>query len=91
MSTRVEMEINMDLSAKRFPVWMALSVFSAVCLASVTTTVTKSNRDAGDKWVLSVCCISMALSFIATVMYLISRGLFVGQVPEMGMVSKDMI
>jgi hypothetical protein len=86
MATRVELDLNLDMSAKRFPVWMALSIFSAVCLASVTTTVDKDRRDAGDRWVLSVTCISMSLSFIATVMYLISRGLFVGQMPEAAMV-----
>jgi hypothetical protein len=82
----LELDLNMDMSAQRFPVWMALSVFSAVCLAAVTTTVDKDERGTADRWVLSVTCISMILSFVGVAMYLFSRGLFVGQAPEAGMV-----
>jgi hypothetical protein len=86
-TTRVELDLNTDMSAKRFPIWISLSVFSAVCLAAVTTTVDKADRDSGDKWVLAVMCISMSLSFVAVGMYLLSRSMFVGQAAEAGMVS----
>jgi cytochrome bd-type quinol oxidase subunit 1 len=85
-TTTLELEMNTDMSAARFPIWMALSIFSAVALAAVTSTSEKSERESDDKWVLSVCIISMSLSFIATAAYLFGRSLFVGQKPEAVMV-----
>lgn len=82
-STTASIELNLDYqSAHRFPAWMALAVFSAVCLAAVNSQQTAGNRSAGDKWVLSVTIISMCVSFLAVVAYLMVRHLFVAQIPE---------
>jgi hypothetical protein len=80
-------ELNTEYqSAERFPAWMALSVFSAVCLAAVNAQQNPSNRDAGDKWVLSVTILSMCFSFFACLAYLAIRHLFVATIPEIGFV-----
>jgi len=84
-STTMTVEINTDYSnAARFPAWMALCVFSAICLAAFDSRRGIFSADSsGEKWVLAVTLMSMILSFGAVVMYLIMRAIFVGQVPEM--------
>ena len=86
-STTVTLEINTDVSnAARFPAWMALTVFSIVCLAALQSRAGLFSADAaGEKWALAVCLMSMIFSFMAVVAYLVARGLFVGQLPEMGL------
>lgn len=80
-ASTVSVELNYDYqSAHRFPAWLALSVFSAVCLAAVATQV--DSRGGAEKWVLSVTIVSMILSFLAVVAYLVMRAPFVGQLPE---------
>ena len=83
-----QIELNTDYqNAERFPAWMALSVFSAVCLAAVNSRQTTSSRDSADKWVLSVTVLSMILSFGAVIMYLMMRSVFVGEITEVALVS----
>lgn len=62
---------------------MALSVFSAVCLAAVNAVQDPNDRDSADKWVLSVTVLSMCFSFFACLAYLAARHLFVAALPEM--------
>jgi hypothetical protein len=82
-----QVEINTDYqNAERFPAWIALSVFSAVCLAAVNSRASNTARTAADKWVLSVVCLSMILSIVAVGMYLMMRSVFVGEMFEMGLV-----
>jgi hypothetical protein len=74
-------EMNTEYhSAHRFPAWMALTIFSAVCLAAIASDTV--HRDAAEKWTLAVTCLSMILSFLAVCAYLFMRGPFVGQIPE---------
>ncbi|GKY97816.1 hypothetical protein MPSEU_000739700 [Mayamaea pseudoterrestris] len=81
-----QIEINTDYqNAERFPAWVALSVFSAVCLAAVNSGSSGTARDAADKWVLSVVCLSMILSVVSVGMYLMMRSVFVGEMFEMGL------
>lgn len=87
MASVTTIELNTEYKqAHRFPGWIALSVFSAVCLAAVQSGLNKSNRATNDKWVLTVTIISMSVSFLAVVAYLIGRSMFVGQMPEVIMV-----
>lgn len=77
------LELNTEYqSAERFPAWMALSVFSAICLAG-TTSQRGGDRDAADKWVLAATSMSMILGFFAVLAYLFVRHLFVAQIPEL--------
>lgn len=82
--SRITLELNTDFqAAKRFPAWMALAVFSAVCIAAL-----ESRRHLfesvsyGSNWVLSVCIMSFLFSFFAVLAYLCFRGVFVGQIAE---------
>lgn len=88
--TTTTIELNTEYqSAERFPAWMALSVFSAVCLAAVNAQQNPENRDAADKWVLSVTILSMCFSFFACLAYLAIRHLFVATIPEIGFVRQE--
>jgi hypothetical protein len=83
-----QIELNTDYqNAERFPAWMALTVFSAVCLAAIISRQTAGARNAADKWVLSVACLSMILSLLAVAMYLTMRSVFVGEITEVALVS----
>jgi hypothetical protein len=67
-------------NAHRFPAWMALTVFSAVCIAALD-----SRRDifnAEDTWPFVVACLSLVLGFGSVVGYLMYRPVFVGQLAE---------
>lgn len=82
MST-FSVDINTDYqspTAVRFPVWIAMFVFSTVCLAATASTL--KDRGSWENWVLSVTILSMILSFAAVAAYLFSRSIFVGQHPE---------
>ena len=83
----VTLEINTDYSeAARFPAWVALTVFSIVCLAALESRKGLFSADsAGEKWALAVFLMSMIFSFLAVVAYLMMRAIFVGQLPEMGL------
>jgi hypothetical protein len=78
-------------STDRFPAWLALALFSAVCLAATETEKfagTGGNRSAADKWVLSVEILSMTVAFFACVAYLFEsiRERFVSKIPEISFV-----
>jgi hypothetical protein len=90
-SNSVQVELNSDYeSAHRFPGWLSLSAFSAICLAALQSRRVDFNADqSGETWVLSVCIISMVLSFVAVLCYLCYRGAFVGQIPEVAIVSSE--
>lgn len=71
-------DVNTDIhQAYRFPAWVALFVFSAVCLAAITSTT--EDRTGREKWVVAVSCISMILAFCASLSYLFVRPKFVGK------------
>ena len=81
--SELSVEVNTDVShAHRFPAWMALAVFSAVCLAALTSTTSSSGRDSAETWSLAVLCISLILSTLAVLAYLLMRAPFVSQLPE---------
>lgn len=87
-NTTVTLEINTDYTqAYRFPVWMALTVFSTICLAGLHSrkSLFAVTNTAGENWVLAVTIISMVLSFGAVLMYLVMRVIFVGQSSEIGL------
>jgi hypothetical protein len=67
-------------NAHRFPAWMALAVFSAVCVAALNAR--RKIFDAADTWPLVVACLSLIMGFGAVVCYLVFRPVFVGQLPE---------
>jgi hypothetical protein len=83
-TTSFNVELNTDYqSAHRFPAWMALLVFSTISLAATASTL--KDRGATENWVLSVTILSMILSFLAVLAYLMMRAVFVGQIPEGGL------
>jgi hypothetical protein len=67
-------------TAHRFPAWVALSVFSAICLAATSESKSTSQQ----KYVLSVTIISMCLAFFSACFYLLARKQFVGTQLEIG-------
>jgi hypothetical protein len=87
--TTVQFNLNTDLSAERFPAWIALMTFSIICLTAET-----SRRDADkgldntskNNWVLAVLSISLILSVVSVVAYLVARMYYVNQQAEMGVV-----
>lgn len=86
-NTQATLQVNYDYqNAQRFPAWMALSVFSAVCLAAANSQQKITGREAADKWVLAVTIVSMTFSFISVLAYLFVRHLYVANLPEMGVV-----
>lgn len=91
-SSTMSVELNLEYeSAHRFPGWLSLSAFSAICLAALKSKKVDFRPDeSGETWVLSVCIISMVLSFVAVLCYLCCRGSFVGQIPEVAIVSTHM-
>lgn len=76
-------------NAHRFPAWMALAVFSAVCVAALD-----SRRDiftAEDTWPFVVACLSLVMGSGAVVGYLMFRPVFVGQLAEIILVGRHTI
>mmetsp|Transcript_23724 Transcript_23724/g.49253 ORF Transcript_23724/g.49253 Transcript_23724/m.49253 type:complete len:321 (-) Transcript_23724:225-1187(-) len=79
-------QVNMDYqSHERFPAWIALSVFSAICLAAFCSEIESKFRESEEKWCLAVYCISMIMAIFASVGYLLVRGIFVGTLFEIAM------
>lgn len=70
-----------QLNAARFPGWMALTVFSAICLAALNAQTV--DRQPAEKWVLAATIISMTISLASVSGYLCWRHLYVGLLPEM--------
>jgi uncharacterized membrane protein YczE len=79
-STGAAVELNTTDAHHRFPAWISLSVFSAVCLAALQSQ--RNKEDGEETWAVSVILISVLLSFIAVCFYLCHRELFVGEFPE---------
>ncbi|GAX27137.1 hypothetical protein FisN_13Lh313 [Fistulifera solaris] len=72
-------DVNTDIhQARRFPAWIALFVFSAVCLAAMTST-TEEGRNTKENWVVAASCMSMLVAFLASAAYLFARPHFVGR------------
>ena len=87
-STTVTLEINTDVSnAARFPAWMALAVFSAVCVAALNAR--RKIFDAEDTWPFVVACLSLIMGFGGVVCYHMFRPVFVGQLPEIIVVRNE--
>lgn len=79
-----EFQINTEYqSAQRFPAWIALTVFSAICVAA-TESQLPSPATAAHKWVLAVCCISLIFGFFSSLLYLTARHLFAATPFETG-------
>jgi hypothetical protein len=74
-------------NAHRFPAWMALTVFSTVCVAALNAR--RDIFDAEDTWPNVVACLSLIMGFGAVVCYLMFRPVFVGQLPEIIVVRKN--
>ena len=72
----IVVEVNSDVSdAKRFHQWLALTIFSMVCLIA-TASAPHQAADGAYGWVISVEVISMCLSFFACVAYILVRQQF---------------
>jgi len=69
--------------AKRFPLWIGLAVFSAICVIAVDSEL----KSASDKWVLAVTVISLLISITACGCYMMARGRFVAKATETAMVA----
>jgi hypothetical protein len=85
--------INLDTEYKtaiRFPSWLALMVFSIICLASMVSQSSPGEAAEGrrseEKWAIAITAISVCISFAAVCCYLCVRSLFIAQVPEVAMV-----
>jgi hypothetical protein len=81
--------IHLDTEYKtaiRFPSWLALMVFSIICLASMVAQTDPEDRRSEDQWALAVAAMSICISFSAVCGYLCVRSLFIAQVPEVAMV-----
>lgn len=70
-------------NAKRFPLWIGLAVFSAICVIAVDSEL----KTASDKWVLAVTVISLLISITACGCYMMARGRFVAKATETAMVA----
>lgn len=80
-------ELNTEYqSAQRFPAWIVLTAFSAVCLVGVESQYPPVPT-AGHKWSLAVTIISLVLSFVSVAFYLLARHLFIATPLEIGTVS----
>ena len=80
------MAVNTDISnATRFKGWMALMLFSAICLAASASSE-RNPRTGAQNWVLSVEIISMVFALFACCAYLFAREKFQGTHFESGTV-----
>mmetsp|Transcript_17367 Transcript_17367/g.47413 ORF Transcript_17367/g.47413 Transcript_17367/m.47413 type:complete len:312 (-) Transcript_17367:281-1216(-) len=86
--TDLQVEMNYDYAtAERFPAWISLAVFSAICMAAFCSEVNSEYRGSDEKWVLAVYCISMSVATLASVAYLMVRSIFSGTIIEITMVT----
>jgi hypothetical protein len=80
----IQVDYNSAVSAQRFPAWMALAVFSCICLVALQSRRGIFNVDnAGEVWVLIVTILSLILGLVAVLSYLVARTYVVGQTPEL--------
>jgi hypothetical protein len=88
-TTQITIQVNTDMTtnAQRFPTWILLCVSSIICVIALQSRRGLLQVDGpGEAWVLSVGSISFLLSFIAIIMYLCCRTIFVSNIPEAVMV-----
>ena len=84
MQTTIVLDTSVQ-NAKRFPLWIGLAVFSAICVVAVDSEL----KSASDKWVLAVTVISLLISITACGCYMMTRGRFVAKATETAMVRTD--
>ena len=77
-------EQNIHRRARRLPAWVALTIFSIVVLAAMSS---RGFATAAEKWAIAVASISVTFSLFATVAYFVpyARDKIVGEVPEGGL------
>lgn len=75
-------------AAGRFPKWIALAVFSTVAWFAVIGGVQRHQMDSSEKWALSATTLSVVFAVMGVLCYIFARGMFMGQLPEVVLVSR---
>jgi hypothetical protein len=73
-------------SAGRFPKWIALSVMSLIAWLATLGGLHRHQMDRAEKWAISATTISLVFAILGVLCYLFSRGLFMGELPEIVLV-----
>jgi hypothetical protein len=71
----------------RFPLWYALTVFSAVTVIALTTETDTTTWEVEEQWILSVTLLSLLVSCVACLAHIAVRPKFVGMPAEGFLVS----
>jgi hypothetical protein len=74
-------------SAGRFPKWIALAVLSLVAWLATIGGVTRHQMDRPEKWALTATTLSLVFATLGVLCYFFGRGMFMGQLPEVVLVS----
>jgi hypothetical protein len=75
---------------KHIYLWSALALFSLVSLTSTLDLIPnkRDDRDREQKWVVAVSSISLGLSGLCLIGYILMKDKFMGSKGELGMVSE---
>jgi H+/gluconate symporter-like permease len=73
--------------AGRFPKWIALAVLSLVAWFATIGGVQRHQMDRSEKWALTATTLSVVFATLGVLCYLFARGVFMGQLPEVVVVS----
>lgn len=84
-------EPPLSYSAGRFPKWIALSVLSLVAWFATIGGVQRHQMDRPEKWALAATTLSVVFAVLGVLCYMFGRGVFMGQLPEVVLVSRALI
>ena len=73
-------------NAGRFPKWIALSVVSLVAWLATLGGLERHQMDRAEKWAISATTLCLVFAILGVLCYLFSRGLFMGEIPEVVLV-----
>lgn len=74
-------------NAGRFPKWIALSVLSLIAWLATLGGVQRHQMDTAEKWALATTTLSVVFAVLGVLCYLFARGMFMGELPEVVLVS----
>ena len=73
-------------NAGRFPKWIALSVMSLIAWLATLGGLQRHQMDRAEKWAISATTICLVFAVLGVLSYLFSRGIFMGELPEVALV-----
>ncbi len=79
-------EILEQYNAGRFPKWIALAVLNFIAWLATLGGVKRHQMNSSERWALAATTLSVVFAVLGVLCYLFSRGMFMGELPEVVLV-----